>query len=155
MNDEEFDEYMWVKKGKAHAFRKRYVEEIIETIRSNARSEFNLLWSEHERTGKPMTHLTNEVSTRINDLTDAVVNSNLPEHESLRRRVVSGYVPSSLLELIGIDTILRRLPENYVRSIVASSIATMFVYTCGLDSDEVAFYNYMDTLLTTKPTPNT
>ena len=155
MNDEEFEKYMWVKKGRANAFRKRYVEEIIETIRSNARSEFNLLWSEHERTGKPMTHLTNEVSTRINDLTDAVVNSNLPEHEGLRRRVVGGYVPSSLLELIGIDTILRRLPENYVRSIVASSIATMFIYTGGLDGDEVAFYNYINTLLTTKSTPDT
>ena len=146
---------MWVKKGKAHAFRKRYVEEIIETIRSNARSEFNLLWSEHERTGKPMTYLTNEVSTRINDLTDAVVNSNLPENESLRRRVVGGYVPSCLLDLIGIDTILGRLPENYVRAIVASNIATRFVYTCGLEGDEVSFYNYIDALLTTKPTPDT
>ena len=155
MDDEEFKECMWVKRGRTHAFRKRYVEEIIETIKRNARSEFNLLWSEHERTGKAMTMLTNELSTRINDLTDAVMNSNLPENESLRRKVVGEYVPESLLDLIGIDTMLERLPDNYVRSIVASSIATRFVYTCGLDGEEVAFYNYVDALLSASTTPGT
>jgi len=34
MNDEEFEKYMWVKKGRADAFRKRYVEEIIETMQA-------------------------------------------------------------------------------------------------------------------------
>ena len=154
MDNEEFEECMWVKRGKTHAFRKRYVEEIIETIKRNARSEFNLLWSEHERTGKAMTMLTNELSTRINDLTDAVMRSNFPENESLCRKVAGEYVPESLLDLIGIDTILERLPDNYVRSIVASSIATRFVYTCGLDGDEVAFYNYVNALLTQSPAPD-
>ena len=146
MNDEEFEKYMWVKRGKAHAFRKRYIEEIVETIKRNARSEFNLLWSEHERTGKAMTLLTNELSTRMNDLTDAVMQSDLPEHEDLRRKVVGAYVPVSLRELLGMDAILQRLPDNYTRSIVSSSIATNFVYTCGLAADEVAFFNYVDAL---------
>jgi glutamate dehydrogenase len=146
MNDEEFEQFLWVKRGRAHGFRQRYIQEIIETIRRNVRSEFNLLWSEHERTGKAMTLLTNELSTRINDLTDAVMNSELPEQRSLRRKVVADYVPDSLLDLVGIDTVLERLPENYTRSIVSSSIAANFVYVCGLAADEVAFHRYVDAL---------
>jgi glutamate dehydrogenase len=146
LNDAEFEECMWVKRGRVHDFRKRYVKEIIDTIKKNARQEFNLLWSEHERTGKPMTLITNELSSRINDLTDAVMNSRLPEQYSLRRKVVSAYVPRPLLDLLGIDTILQRLPENYTRSIVSSNIAVSFVYTCGLNADEVSFYSYVDAL---------
>jgi glutamate dehydrogenase len=143
---------MWVQKGKTPSFRRRYIGEIIETIRDNARSEFDLLWDEHERTGKPFTTLTNEVSARINDLTDAVASSDLPDNEKLCRKVVGEYVPDSLLDLIGIDAVLERVPRNYIRSIVASWIATRFVYTCGLDADEVAFYNYIDTFLPARST---
>ncbi len=155
LKDEEFEEHMWVREGKVPSFRKRYIEEIIKIIRCNARSEFDLLWGEHERTGKPFTTLTNEVSARINDLTDAVASSDLPGNERLRRKVVGECVPKSLLDLIGIDAVLERVPGNYVRSIVASSIATRFVYTCGLGADEVAFYNYIDTLLCAPPAAET
>jgi len=147
LNDSEFEKHMWVKKDGAPAFRERYVSEIIETVKRNARSEFTLLWNEHERTGEPFTLLTNEVSTRINDLTDAVTGSNFPDNGKLCRKIVTEYTPHCLLELVGIDTVMERLPDNYLRSIVATKIATGFVYTCGLDADEVAFYNYVNALL--------
>jgi glutamate dehydrogenase len=146
LRDDEYEQQMWVNRGRVPAFRKRYVDEIVETIKRNARNEFNLLWSEHERTRKAMTLLTNELSTRINNLTDAVMTSHLTEHKGLRVNVVADYVPDSLLDLVGIDSILKRLPENYTRSIVSSSVAAGFVYTCGLAADEVAFHRYVDGL---------
>jgi glutamate dehydrogenase len=147
LDDREFEEHMWVKRGKASSFRERYVSEVIETIKRNARNEFNLLWNEHERTGKPFTLLTNRVSLRINDLTDAVADSDLPDNDRIRRKVLSEYTPRCLLELVAVDGMIERLPGNYLRSIVATKIATSFVYTCGPDADEVVFFNYVNGLL--------
>jgi glutamate dehydrogenase len=146
LTDREFEEHMWVKRGKVSGFRERYVSEIIETIKKNARSEFDLLWNEHERTGEPFTLLTNEVSRRINDLTDAVAGSDLPDSDGIRRKIVAAYTPECLLELVGVDGMIERLPDNYLRSIVATKIATSFVYDCGLDADEVVFFNYVSGL---------
>jgi glutamate dehydrogenase len=146
LTDQEFEEHMWVKRGTVSDFRERYVSEIIETIKKNARSEFDLLWNEHERTGKPFTLLTNEVSRRINDLTDAVAGSDLPDTDCVRKKILAAYTPKCLLELVGVDGMIKRLPENYLRSIVATKIATSFVYDCGLDADEVVFFKYVSRL---------
>jgi glutamate dehydrogenase len=147
LNDREFEEHMWVKRGKVPDFRERYVSEIVETVKRNARSEFNLLWNEHERTGTPFTLLTNRVSLRINDLTDAVADSDLPDNDRIRRKVLSEHTPPCLLELVGVDGMVERLPGNYLHSIVATKIATSFVYTRGLDTNEVLFFNYVKGLL--------
>jgi glutamate dehydrogenase len=147
LSDEEFQAHMWEKNGTASPFRKAYVGDVLDTIRKNARSEFQLLWEEHERTGVPFTHLTNNISNRINAITDAVVSSNLPDNPKLRRQVVGQYVPRSLRELIGTDRILKRVPQNYLRWVIASRMATNFVYQNGLETDEVAFHNYVASLL--------
>jgi glutamate dehydrogenase len=106
-----------------------------------------LLWEEHERTGIPFTYLTNSISKRINAITDAVVSSNLPDNPRLRRRVVEQYVPRSLKELTGLEGILKKVPQNYLRWVIASRMATNFVYNNGLEIDEVAFHNYVSSLL--------
>ena len=95
---------------------------------------------------KGFTLLTNEVSRRINDLTDAVAGSDLPDSDGIRRKIVAAYTPECLLELVGVDGMIERLPDNYLRSIVATKIATSFVYDCGLDADEVVFFNYVSGL---------
>ncbi len=138
---------MWEKDGEASPFRKAYIGEILETIRKNVRSEFHLLWEEHERTSKPFTLLTNSISKRINTITDAIASSKLPENPRLCRHVVEQYVPQSLKDLIGLDEILKTVPENYLRWMIASTMATHFVYQNGLETDEVAFHNYVSSLL--------
>jgi len=105
--------------------------------------EFNLLWDEHERKGTPFTKLTNMVSSKINRLTDAVFTSNLHQNINLRRKVVSEYAPKPLLDLVWIENILKRVPENYLCSIVSTKIATDFVYTSGIETNEIDFYNYL------------
>ena len=143
LDDDEFDAHMRVKNGKLPDFRKRYIEAIIEIIKKNARSEFNLLWHEHEKKGVPFTLLTNMVSSKINNMTDAVFSSDLPVNTNLKETIVRDYTPKPLMDLIGIEKILERVPEKYINAIVASKIATNFVYRYGIDSNEIDFFNYL------------
>lgn len=83
------------------------------------------------------------VSSKINGLTDAVFTSNLHQNINLRRKVVSEYTPKPLLDLAGIENILKRVPENYLCSIVSTKIATDFAYTAGIETNEIDFYNYL------------
>ena len=143
LNDDEFEAHMIVKDGKVPDFMKSYVDEVIKTIKYNARTEFELLWSENEQKGIPFTHLTNMVSRKINDMTDAIFNSDLLANTKLKTKIVKEYTPKPLLDLAGIENIFKRVPENYLNAIVSTKLATSFVYTHGLDSNEIDFYNYL------------
>jgi len=146
MSDGEFEQHMREKGGKAPEFRKKYIAEIIETIKRNARSEFGLLWEEHRKKGISFTLLTNMVSEKINRITDEVNNSDLPKNTRLRERIITEYTPNSLLTLVGLQNILKRVPESYLSAIVSTKIATRFVYTNGLEANEVDFFNYVHLL---------
>jgi glutamate dehydrogenase len=146
MSDDEYDELMRVREGKSSEFRRKYVEEIVSTIRRNARLEFDLLWREHEKSGVPFTLLTNMVSSKINDITDAVSSSDLPNSKKIKERIIGEYSPKPLLDLVGLESILKRVPRNYLKAIVATRIATGFVYRFGLDTNEVDFYDYVRSL---------
>jgi glutamate dehydrogenase len=148
LNDEEFDTHFRVKKDAVPKMMGQYVEEIIHIVKSNARKEFELLWREKEKDRNlPFTQLTNRVSQKINDITDAIFNSNLADNAKLKARVVQEYVPQSLLDLVGLDNILSRVPDNYIRAIMATKLATGYVYSHGLDSNEIDFYSYLQSFL--------
>jgi len=87
------------------------------------------------------------VSRKINDMTDAIFNSDLLANTKLKEKVVEEYTPKPLLGLVGIENILKRVPENYLNAIVSTKLATSFVYTHGLDSNEIDFYNYLRNFL--------
>lgn len=147
LSDPAFEEHFRVRNGEVPAFMGRYVEEILRIIRENARKEFELLWRERERKRASFTHLSNQVSQKINDITDAVFGSDLPAMPKLREKVVADYTPEPLLELVGLEHILSRVPDNYLRAIVATRLATGFVYTYGLGSNEIDFYSYLQSFL--------
>lgn len=147
LSDKEYNAHLVVRDGKPSEFRDRYVRQILKIIRANARSEFNVLWQEHEKKGIPFTELTNALSRKINDITDAVVNSDLPERPGLREQVIRDYTPEALLNLVGLPAILKRVPASYLNAIVATSIATRFVYDRGLDTTEVEFYDFIEGLI--------
>lgn len=146
LSDREFDRHMRVGDNGMSDFRKQYIKEILSTIRQNARAEFDLLWRERERTGTPLTVLTNAVSQKINDITDAVFRSSLVRDASLRSRVLTDYTPPALLALIGLKKIQERVPANYLNAIIATRMATLFVYGHGLATDEVDFLTFVDGL---------
>jgi glutamate dehydrogenase len=143
MTDEEYESQMRVRDGRLPEFRRRYIEEIQKTIQHNARAEFEALWREHEATGKPLTLLSNELSDRINAITDAAVASGLSKDSALMARIVKLYTPPCLLELVGLENILSRVPENYLKAIAATTVATRFIYSRGLRANEVDFYHFI------------
>ncbi|MGD9250334.1 MAG: hypothetical protein PVG19_03885, partial [Desulfobacterales bacterium] len=143
LSDDEFDTHMRVQNGNIPEFMRLYVDEVIANINANARTEFEILWSENATKGLPFTHLTNMVSRKINDITDAIFNSDLPSDRALKAKVIEEYTPQPLLDLIGVENVLKRVPDNYLNAIVATKIATSFVYAHGLDGNEIDFFNYL------------
>jgi glutamate dehydrogenase len=143
MTDEEYAKHLCVNDGVVPEFRKKYVEQVLETIRQNARMEFEVLWSEHHKTGTPFSILTDMVSDKINKVTDAIHSSDLWEDVTLRRHVVENHCPPVLVEMLGIETIFERVPENYLQAILSSWLASHFVYEFGLSADEVKFHQFL------------
>jgi len=147
MSDEEFNTHIRAQEGGVlPPFRTTYVEEIIKMIRSNARSEFEILWREHGATGVPLTLLSNALSGKINQITDSIRDSKLAGDPVIRQRHPDRIYPPALLNLLGLETILNRVPDSYLRAIVATKMATDFVYRHGLGANEVDFADFVTSL---------
>jgi len=147
MTEEEHSSNMCVMPGQPiPEFYKKYVEEVQERVRSNARMEYRCLTKEHGRTGRHRHLLTDALSDKINSLTDSISKSQLYSSPSLRNKVMGEAIPIQLQELIpgGLETILKRLPETYVKTCFCTHLASRFVYSYGLDAGEFAFFEYMD-----------
>ena len=48
-----------------------------------------------------------------------------------------------LQELVGLDTLLERLPEAYQQAVFGYYIASRYVYQYGMSGEEFAFFEYM------------
>jgi len=81
------------------------------------------------------------LSNKINEITDSIVNSELVANKRLKERIIGEYTPECLVELAGLKNILERVPDNYLNAIVATRLATGFIY--GLQANEVDFYHYI------------
>ena len=144
LTDPEYERLLAVPPGgKEPAFRKRYVAEILEIIRRNAAAEFRALWEERRSSSTPLSILSDRLSDKINRVTDQVAASRLFEDAELKRAVVRRHCPPVLLRRLGLETILKRVPENYLRAVFASRLASSYVYERGLDADELDFYSYV------------
>ena len=148
LEDEEFQKLMSVGKNSPQSpFRKKYVREVIDTIRENARREFRVLWEEHNRSGRPLSLLSDLLSDKINRLTDEIYRSRLyEESQNLRRMVIRLYSPKILVEKIGVEKILERIPENYLKAIFASTLASSCVYDKGVEAGELDFFQFVKQL---------
>jgi len=142
LNDEEFPEKMMVK-DKIPEFHQAYIADVHQKIEENARWEFECIWREHEKHGTPRCVLSDELSKKINDLNDHIQTSPLWDNEKLRTRILSEACPKTLLDLVGIETIMKRVPESYMRAIFGSSLASRFVYECGINSPEFSFFTFV------------
>ncbi|KAI8984710.1 Glutamate/Leucine/Phenylalanine/Valine dehydrogenase-domain-containing protein [Mycotypha africana] len=144
-DDDSFEENMCVKGSGdvVPAFYEAYVKEVQHIIENNARLEFEALWREHERTGTPISILSDELSTAIVHLQAQLQSSNLWENETLRTTVLTRAFPKLLLDTVGLSTLLQRVPENYVKAIFGAYLASQFVYKYGAHPDNFAFFEFM------------
>jgi len=96
--------------------------------------------------------LTDVLSDRINEMNASITASDLYERRELRNSVLKDAVPSLLTELVGgLDVLLERVPDNYMRAIFNKYLASRFIYTCGIAADHVAFYQVPDTASSLTP----
>lgn len=124
-------------------FYKDYVKEVQSIIQNNARLEFEAIWREHELTGKARSLLSDDLSYAINELTEDLQKSSLWEDVEFRNYILHSALPKLLVEKIGLDTILSRVPDSYLQAIFGSYLAGRFVYEKGISPGQFAFFEFM------------
>ncbi|CBF79408.1 hypothetical protein AN7451.2 [Aspergillus nidulans FGSC A4] len=124
-------------------FYREYVKQVQEVIKENATLEFEAIWREHEQTGIPRSVLSDRLSVAITQLDEELQKTELWDNVELRRSVLNDALPKLLLDKIGLDTILQRVPENYLRAIFGSHLASRFVYEYGSSPSQFSFFNFM------------
>jgi glutamate dehydrogenase len=125
-------------------FYMRYVKEIQETVEALADAEFECLWREKLRTGHHSHILTEMVSAKINTLNDFVqASETLWTNVPVRNAVLHKALPKSLVGLVGLESIIARVPENYLKAIHACFLASQYVYKHGLAANEFSFFEFM------------
>jgi glutamate dehydrogenase len=146
LSDDQYDAWMAVQEDKEPEFRRRYVEAIWKVIQDNAALEFERIWQERERTGQSRALLSDQLSTKINQVSDAIRDSDLWSDERLRRTVITLACPEVLMERVGLPQVLGRVPENYLRAMLAAYIGSRFVYRYGMSANEVDFLHFIRSL---------
>lgn len=114
-------------------FYNSYVKDIQQKITENAAAEFHCIQKEHARLkgAKPRTIISDELSSTINDLQDELEMSDLFEDVPSRRSVLTRAIPATLLQKVGVDELLSRLPEQYQRALFSSWVASHYVRDNG------------------------
>jgi len=143
LTDEEYQQHLVVKNGATPEFRKDYVNDVLNIVRENSRLEFEVLWNENKKTKTPLAILTDQLSDKINKVSDSIHRSDLCKDATLCRAVVEQHCPPTLVKMVGIEEILKRVPSNYLQAIVASWLASHFIYEFGLAADEIDFHSFL------------
>ncbi|KAF9943805.1 NAD-dependent glutamate dehydrogenase, partial [Modicella reniformis] len=141
--DEEFAEHMQVTEDNIPSFYQNYVKEVQDIIERNAQLEFEALWREHQRTRTPRSILSDELSLAIVKLNENLQHTSLWNNVPLRKGVLEEAFPKLLQKQIGLQTLMQRIPENYVRAIFGSFLASRFVYKYGTEPSQFAFFEFM------------
>lgn len=56
---------------------------------------------------------------------------------------MSRAIPKVLIDEVGLDTLISRLPPAYAHSIFASFVSSRFIYQYGLDNSPVDFHYFV------------
>ncbi|KAA8649996.1 hypothetical protein EYZ11_011301 [Aspergillus tanneri] len=143
-DDKEFVENMCVREdGTVPTFYSDYVRQVQEIIKQNATLEFEAIWREHMQTGVLRSVLSDRLSVAITKLDEELQETELWDNLELRRSVLGDALPKLLLDKIGLETILGRVPESYLRAIFGSYLASRFVYEYGSGPSQFSFFDFM------------
>jgi len=146
MSDEEFATHMI---GTA-SFYQEYIKEVHKTIEENARLEFECIWNENQKNGTSRCLLSDIISNKINDLSSAISEAELWNNITLRKKVLSEACPKNLLKLVGLPAFMERVPENYLRAVFGTFLASRYVYGVGISlTPEFSFFNFIHEYLKT------
>jgi len=144
LSNDEYLDLMVFKDGKPSEFYKSYVKDIQGKITENAAAEFQCIWREHARVqgSKSRTLISDELSGTLNNLQAELEASDLFDDEPSRKGVMRRAIPRTLVEKVGLDTLLKRLPEPYQRALFSSWVASHFIYKYGVNGSSVDFFHF-------------
>ncbi|GAB7360944.1 hypothetical protein MBLNU230_g0928t1 [Neophaeotheca triangularis] len=144
-DDDGFIENMCIKPdGTVPDFYKSYVKEVQGIIQNNARLEFEAIWRENQETGISRSVLSDRLSMAITKMDEELQGTGLWDNVELRNSVLGDALPKMLLQEIGLEKILQRVPDNYLRAIFGSFLASRFIYSMGISASPVSFYAFMN-----------
>ncbi|KIY69289.1 NADH-dependent glutamate dehydrogenase [Cylindrobasidium torrendii FP15055 ss-10] len=144
LSTDEYLELMIFKDGKPSDFYKSYVQDIQRKISENAAAEFACIWKEHSRLqgAKLRTNISDELSITLNNLQEELENSDLYNDVASREGVMRRAIPKTLVDKVGLDVLLTRLPEAYQRALFSSWVASHFIYKYGVNASSVDFFHF-------------
>merc|ERR1712048_705435 len=120
-------------------------------ITENAKLEFSAIWAANQRDGVLKVDATRRLSAKINAMTDSIhaqfTQMSEEDRTQLMHSVLAKAVPPLMVQRLGIAGIVKNVPQNYVRSIVAAWVASRYVYQHGINASEVSFFFFMNSLL--------
>ncbi|KAJ7109084.1 NAD-specific glutamate dehydrogenase [Mycena crocata] len=144
LSTQEYTDLMIFKDGQPSAFYKSYVRDVQAKITENAAAEFQCIWREHARLSgaKPRTSISDELSSTLNNLQAELESSDLFEDVPSREGVIRRAIPKTLVDQVGLKTLLERLPEPYQRALFSSWVASHFIYKYGVNGSSVDFFHF-------------
>ena len=145
LNDEEFNDLMVVKNGIIPKFYSDYIKNVHKIIENNSNLEFESIWNEHMlHPYKTKSLISDELSIAITSLDDEIqLSGSLWSEEGLRRVILQDAIPNVLLQQVGLDVILQRIPESYQIALFSSYLASRFIYKYGIQPSQFAFFEFM------------
>ncbi|KAJ6584511.1 NAD-dependent glutamate dehydrogenase [Mycena capillaripes] len=147
LSTQEYTNLMIFKDGKPSAFYEAYVRDVQAKITENAAAEFNCMQREHARCGgsKARTAISDELSSTLNALQAELEGSDLFEDRPSREGVLRRAVPKTLVDEVGLEVLMERLPEAYQRALFSSWVASHFrtqIYKYGVNGSSVDFFHF-------------
>lgn len=133
--------------GSKPQFYEKYVAEVQRKIVENAQAEFEALWKLRQ-SGQPVTLLLDQLSRAINKLADelASLQELWSDDVTFRNAVLIDSLPPLLLEAVGFENFLSRVPELYLKALFATRLASKFVYSRGIDSNPASFLEFISSI---------
>ena len=120
---------MIFKDNKPSEFYQNYVRDIQTKVSENAAAEFQCIWREHARLqgAKSRTCISDDLSSKLNSLQAELESSDLFDDLGSKRGVMRRAIPKTLVDQVGLETLMERLPEPYQRALFSSWTASHFV----------------------------
>lgn len=152
LSNVEYQNLMIFKNGNPSQFYQNYVSDVQAKIDANAAAEFSCIWREHSRLNgsKSRTAISDELSSTLNNLQAELENSDLFEDVPSRRGVLMKAIPKTLVQEVGLETLMKRLPEAYQRALFSSWVSSNFVYKYGVIASSVDFFHFARDLSASK-----
>ncbi|CAK5284434.1 unnamed protein product [Mycena citricolor] len=144
LSTDEYVELMIFKNGQPSPFYQSYVKDVQQKITENAAAEFQCIWREHARLSgaKTRTAISDELSSTLNNLQAELEGSDLFDDGPSREGVLRRAIPKTLVDKIGLEVVLKRLPEAYQRALFSSWVASHFIYKYGVNGSSVDFFHF-------------